>query len=249
MHKTTKAKDAEPGAPKRLLDQEPEVIKRWVRLKTTRMAKGLARRIARPRLAFQERRRRRSLEAAFDAVKEQAIALEGSRFRANQIFMNAALFFLLAERDIAAVKLDALTHPDPWVRSVALRTILLTIHEWDITKVTGKQFHQAMEDAGIPEQLSTEVTNSLRIIRKTQERVRKALRDLRKTTFAHRDADALVQYRAIRNLDSDEILSLAGEFYDACERFVAVMPRLIAAGGSFPGLFRQYVNSDRSVRG
>ena len=118
-----KSKDAESGTSRRLLDQEPEVIERWVRLKTTRTAKALARRIARPRLAFQERRRRKSLEAAFDAVKERAIALEGSRFRANQAFMNAALFFLLAERDIAAVKLDALTHPDAWARSVALRTI------------------------------------------------------------------------------------------------------------------------------
>ena len=113
-----------------------------------------------------------------------------------------------------------------------------------MAKVTGKEFHEAMEDAAIPDQLRTEVTNSLRIIRKTQERVRKSLRDLRKTTFAHRDADALVQYRAIRDMDSEAILSLAGEFYDACDEFVAVMPRLAAAGGSFPSLFRQYISAD-----
>ncbi len=51
----------------------------------------------------------------------QTIAYETARakrlkFEANTTVLNIGLFFLIAERDIQAVKIDALTHPDPWVR-------------------------------------------------------------------------------------------------------------------------------------
>ena len=159
------------------------------------------------------------------------------------MFINIALYFLLAEKDISAVKLDALTHPDWWTRGVALRTILLTVHEWDMGKVTGKRLQQAMEEVAIPDALQYEVVASLRELRKTQRRAKKMLGHARNSAFAHRDADALIQYRAIRDLEAKAILEIAAEFYDAADRFVAVFPRLIVVGGSLPSLIRQYLKS------
>lgn len=198
----------------------------------------------RPVIWFRERQRRKALKGAFDAVKAQAISLEGSHFPANKVFMNVALFFLLAERDISAVKLDALTHPDPWTRSVALRTILLTICEWDMDKVAGKKLRQAMEDAVIPDAVKTEVFGSLRDMRKAQQRADKIMSPIRNTAVAHRDPNALLQSETIETLDSKLILELTGAFYDASHRFMDVFPRLLAAGSSLRGLLKQYSSTD-----
>ncbi|MEO1246556.1 MAG: hypothetical protein AAFX56_12835 [Pseudomonadota bacterium] len=153
--------------------------------------------------------------------------------------MNIALFTLIAERDISAVKLDALTHPDKWKRSVALRTILLTIYEWDMDKVAGKMLRKAMEIAKIGAPLKEEVTASLRNLRKTQHRARKAMHKIRNSTIAHRDPDALMQYRVIRDIDSTAVLELVTEFYESARSFIAVVPRLIASGSNLPSLVRQ----------
>lgn len=222
------------------------MIERWVRIRIVRLGAVLGRRIARPKIWFRERPRTKALEAAFEAVKEQAIKLEKSDFEASMVFMNVALFFLLAERDINAVKLNALTHPDYWTRGVALRTILLTIHELDLDKVAGKKLQQAMDDTAVPDKIRREVTVSLRKVRTTQLRAKKMMGHVRNTAIAHRDADALIQYRAIRDLDTQSVFELAADYYDSAGRFIAVLPRLIDAGGSLTALVRQYLKTTKN---
>jgi hypothetical protein len=68
---------------------------------------------------------------------------------------------------------------------------------------------------------------------------------LRNATIAHRDADALLQYRAIRNLKTEMVFAISGEFYAAARRFIDVVPRLMLESGTFPALLRQYVQSGK----
>ena len=183
--------------------------------------------------------------AAFEAVKKQAVRLEHSPYSASRTFNNIALYLLLADRDISSAKLDALTHPDPWRRSLATRTILLVVHEWDVDKVTGHQLRNAMEQVEIPDELRREVVSALRGIRSAQERARKAFKALRNATIAHRDPDALAQYRAIRDVRTDRVMEIVADFYASSQRFIALLPRLIVIGSDVGALLRQFLSKDR----
>jgi hypothetical protein len=66
---------------------------------------------------------------------------------------------------------------------------------------------------------------------------------LRNATIAHRDADALLQYRSIRDLRIEEVMAVAIEFFRGVERFVSVLPQIIIASNSFPSLLRQLAAS------
>lgn len=224
---------------RKLVQSEPAVIQRWMKLRSLQIASRAGRRIARPRIWLKERGRVRQLESTFDTIRRQLERLERANYPASKVFMNIALFILIAERDISAVKLDALTHPDQWKRNIALRTVLLTIYEWDLDKVAGKRLRRAMDLVDIPDPLKEEVTSSLRDLRKTQNRARKVMHDVRNAAIAHRDPDVLMQYRAIRDLDSLFVMELAAEFYESADRFIAILPRLIASGGSVPSLVKQ----------
>jgi hypothetical protein len=231
---------------RRIFQQPPEVVRRWIRMKFIRAAPKVARAISRWRLFRSESKRRKALEGAFNEVKKQAIKLEHSRFRASSTIFNISLYFLLAERDIQALKIDALTHHDEWKRKLCARVILLTIHELDLDEVSGRSLRDALEQIGASDVLRKEASLALREIRVVQEKARKEFLPIRNAAIAHRDPDALLQYRSIRNLKVEVVLTIAGEFYSAAKRFIDLVPRLMLESSSMPALLRQYLRSDGS---
>lgn len=232
-------RDTEPKPKRKILDQSPEVVRRWVQVKMIGKGQALARRCMRILLPMKERGRRRALDGAFEEIKRQAIQAERHGYEASATIYNTALYLLIAERDIQATKIDALTHSDWWTRTLAARLILLTLHEWDMDKVAGVRLKQALEDVRAPEELKREAYEALRDVRKVQQRARKELGFLRHATIAHRDPNALAQYRAIRNLDTGHVLGLAGDFYAAAGRFISCIPKLIRAANTIPALLLQ----------
>jgi hypothetical protein len=236
---------------RRVLNQPPHIVQRWMRMKVAgkahRWAHSGARLFMRWRLPRLERERRRALEQAFDAIKTQTIKLEHGAFSSTRTIFNIALFVLLAERDIDSLKIDALTHPEEWRRKLCARVILLTIHELDFDKVSGKPLRDALEAIGAPDALRKEAFQALREVRAVQTRARKEFSALRNATIAHRDPDALLQYRAIRNLDTDTVFAIAADFYVAARQFIDVVPRLMLESGSLGALLRQYVQSEKQA--
>src|SRR3989442_1166298 len=101
-------------------------------------AHAVARVITRWRLPRRDRERKKAFLAAFEIAKHYAIHNEHVPFPAVTLLFNVGLYLLLAERDIQALKIDALTHPDEWTRKLHARIILLTIYEWDADSVTGR---------------------------------------------------------------------------------------------------------------
>lgn len=237
------------AARKRLLDQPPQVIQRWVRIKLVGHARNVARALSRVRLPIAERKRRAALEGAFNAVKKQAIKLEHSNFKASSVIVNLALFLLIAERDVFSLKVYALTHRDEWTRKLCARIILLTIHELDLDKVSGRELKDAMRAIGASEDMQYQVASALREVRRVQSSARKEFATLRNTAIAHRDPDSLLQYRAIRNVNVEEIFAIAAAFYLAVGKIVELVSRLLEDCSSIEGLFRQYVQyeSDQST--
>lgn len=239
--------------PRKLFQQRQELVNRYVRLAVNRWmmrkALALARRLSRPRLQWSERRRRLALVSALETVALETARARRLGFEANTVVLNLGLFFLIAERDIQAVKIDALTHPDAWTRGLAARVMLLTIHELDIDKVAGNKLRQALVDAETPESLRQEVTEAMRSIRKAQARAQRHFTYLRNSTIAHRDADALRQYRDIIEIDGLEVTRVAADFYAGTNKFIEMMPRLLAQLGSWKGMVGQLTAQSTRKRG
>ena len=229
-----------------LSDYPKDVIQRWARIKLLRKMKGFTLFYMRPYLIFKDRKRKKVLNETFETVKDLAIKFQKSNFDSSNVIINIALFILLAEKDIQAVKIDALTHPDKWKRNLSQRTLLLIIHEWDLDKVTGKNLKNALENVNASEELKKQTYIALRKIRKAQKHAKKQLGFLRNATIAHRDPDALLQYRSIRNLDEKMVLRLSTEFYEGGEMFMNIVPKLILETGSLQSLFKQVLASEKS---
>lgn len=228
---------------RKLLQQRKELVERYVRLavhrKAMQIARALARRLARPRLWWSERRRKTALVSALHTLAIEAARSRRIGFEATTSVLNLGLFFLIAERDIHAAKLDALTHPDPWQRGLAARLILLTIHELDIDKVAGSKLRQVLDDGKVPEELRNAVTDAMRAIRKAQSRAQRQFAYLRNSTIAHRDPDAIRQYRDIVSIDGLEVTKIAADFYAGTSKFMDVLPLLISHLSSWPGMIGQ----------
>jgi hypothetical protein len=223
----------------RLWKQERRLIERYWRLRMHKRATNASRFVMRRVLPMRERERQKALASALSQIARQAAKSRKYQFESSAVLFNLALFFLIAERDIQAVKIDALTHRDPWRRSLCARIILLTIHELDLDKAAGTKLRKALFDAGVTERARDRAKQALRKVRLAQQKAQKQFAFLRNSTIAHRDADAVLQYRAITELDEMKVLRIAAEFYDGTHLFLDVMPELLLSVGTMPGLFRQ----------
>jgi hypothetical protein len=228
---------------RRLLQQRPELVRRYVRIRILRCAvtlgHAIARRISRRRLLRSERKRTRALSGALEACAREAMRARRNGLQASEAVFNLGLYFLVAERDIQAVKVDALTHPDAWTRSLCARVILLTIHELDLDKAGGNRLRLALDDTQAPEQLRSELAAALRKVRTAQQKAQRQFAELRHSTIAHRDADAISQYRRIAMTDGLAVLKTATEFYAGTHAFMDVMPKLLGHVGGMSGLVAQ----------
>ncbi|HUW27187.1 MAG TPA: hypothetical protein VMV97_01135 [Sulfuriferula sp.] len=227
------------GERKKFLERDPRLIQRYVRLRMRSNGKMLARFVMRRVLPLKEREREEALAGTLVEFAKQTAKSRRLGFESSATLLNLGLFFLIAERDIQAAKIDALTHPDPWRRSLCARMILLTIHELDLDKVAGGRLRAALENAGVPEEAKRQATQALRSVRAAQQRAQKQFAFLRNATIAHRDADALLQYRSITQINEQEVLRIATEFYDGTRLFLNVLPNLLLQVSTLPGLLNQ----------
>jgi len=230
---------------RKLLDQPQHVINRWFAIKAIRICRPyiewMLRVYLRVRLTFQERKCSKDLEAAFETTLKEFKKLSSTEFEELKVFFILSFFFLIAERDIQAVKIDALSHPDKWKRNISLRIILLVIYEWDMAKVApANKLNESYEAAGISQDSRDEMTVAFRKINKAHSKAKKLLARARHSTIAHRDANALLQYEIISKLDTQETLKIAASFYEGADLFIQALPKLMLEAGSFPSLLKQY---------
>lgn len=230
----------EKHTPRRLSDVPKPVRERWASLKRRKWARQISRAYMRWKLPRTERARKRTLEETFEALRYWAARYEDSRMSGVKTLLNIGLYLLIADRDIQALKIDALTHPDEWTRKLCARVILLTIYEWDADEVSGRRLHEALCLMQSPDSLKQEIVCSLRRLRKIQERAKKEFTDIRNTAIAHRDPNALKQYRAIRDLNVRDVWNIAMEFFSEINRFISVLTRLMHAGNNLDSYLRQW---------
>lgn len=205
----------------------------------------VARAVMRLWLPIKERKQTKALDQALTTFKDLAVKFETGQYFATSTIINIGLYFLIAERDIQSLKIDALTHPDEWRRKLCIRVILLTLHELDADKVSGLELKRALDFVGVADELKVEATQALRVIRSVHEKIEKKVGSLRNTAIAHRDRNALVQYRSMENLEKDEALAIASEYYFGVRRLIDVLPKLLVQASAPESLLRQLVHSER----
>lgn len=233
-------------AKRRLQDAPKPIVERWMRRKMGKWAVAIARAYMRKKLPLSERKRRKAIKETFETFKYHAIKNENGRFRGSRILFNIGLYLLIADRDIQAIKIDALTHPDEWTRKLHARVILLTIYEWDADKVSGRTLKQALDTMLVPQELKAEMIEALRRLRLIQRKVTKNFTFLRNATIGHRDPNALAQYRAIRDLKVDEVMAIAVEFFAAVEQFVRALTQVMLAANSLESYMGQWMESEEA---
>ena len=201
---------------------------------------AVARAYMRWKLPRTEKERKKALEEALETVTYYAQRNDSHGLPAAAVLFNIGLHLLLAERDIQAIKIDALTHPDEWTRKLHTRTIAMTIYEWKFDNVTGQALRKALELIDTPDELKAEITAALRHLRKVQERVESHFGMLRNKTIAHRDPDALLVYRAIRDLKTMEVIHQAADFYEGVSMFLRALTKVMNHSSSFDSILRQW---------
>ena len=223
-----------------LADVPKPVRERYMRKRIHSWGARIVRAVYRRRLPRLERERRKHLDATFETVKYYAHRNENGPFPAITLLFNIGLYLLLAERDIQALKIDALTHPDEWTRKLHARVILLTIYEWDADKVSGRALKDALDAAQTPQHLRTQIVDVLRQLRAVQRKISKEFTFVRNAAIGHRDPNALLQYRAIRDLRTERVFQLAEEFYGAIHSFMPVLTELMLESGKLSSLLAQW---------
>lgn len=179
------------------------------------------------------------MDGAIAAMTKNAVYYESSPYDTNKQLTNLALFVLIAERDIQAIKIDALTHPDKWKRNLSLRVMLLTVHELDLGKVSGRELKPSLEKAGVSTEIQGELFSALRETKKAQTRAKKLLNSARNEIIAHRDADALLQMRSMEKLSPDKTFGIIEDFYAAANKLYPALSKAIIEAGSIGSYIQQ----------
>ncbi len=168
-------------------------------------------------------------------------------FPATKKFLNIGLFFLLAERDVQALKADAFAHPNATKRNIALRALLLTIYEWDMSKVTGRKMHFIYETTGLSDTSKAAVVVALKELKKARRNVESQVSETRHNTIAHREADAMRQYEIISDLEIMQFAPALEKLYEASEALLKAMTLAMLEIGSTKSLFHQVVHRKKSA--
>jgi acid stress-induced BolA-like protein IbaG/YrbA len=211
-----------------------------MRWRMHKAAWAVARALMRFILPWTERKRGKLLAEAHRTVHHFTQKFENGKLKVTSMLFNAGLYMMIAQRDIHSAKITALTHPDEWTRKLNARMILLTIYEWNADSVTGRAFRDSMKLMGIPNDLQQETFAALREMRRVKEKAEKKFTLIRNAAIAHRDPDALVQHRAIRDLRVKEVLEVGAEFTAAMGLFLTAHMKLMAASDNFASYAKQW---------
>lgn len=225
----------------RLSNGRPGLAARWGRYVGIRVGNTLGRRLARGRIRREAKENQKALVAAHEAVLYAYRESEKNKLKHSMSVHRVSLFFLTANRDIAAIKVDVLTAKDWWLRKLLARNVALMMYELDLCKVTGREFREAINYFSPSKELRQRLAKNLKNLRKVQAELHDEFRELRNKTIAHRDADSMHQYRLIRNLDEMKVVARAGDYFKAASPLISDLTELTYMAGDMRHLINQYV--------
>ncbi|MBN2606132.1 MAG: hypothetical protein JXR47_02225 [Thiotrichales bacterium] len=189
------------------------------------------------------------INAAIDKTVISYKKVNKKLFPATQQLFNIGLFFLLAERDVQALKADAFAHPNETKRNIALRSLLLTIYEWDMGKVTGRKMNFIYESTGLSSSTRDQVVTALRDLKNARKTIEKELSEARHNTIAHREANALQQYEIMSELNIMKFSATLTTFYKASDMLLKSLIKAMHEIGTMESLFYQVTYKNDQDKG
>ncbi|WP_316674933.1 hypothetical protein [uncultured Tolumonas sp.] len=189
----------------------------------------------------------KAINHAIDTTVFEYRRIDENLFPATKQLFNIGLFFLLAERDVQALKADAFAHPNKTKRNIALRTLLLTIYEWDMSKVTGRRMQFIYEVTGLSDTSKSAVVMALKELKKARKDIESQLSETRHNTIAHREADALRQYEIITNLEITQFAPALTKFYYASDILLNALTTALIEISTTKSLFQQVVHQQKNA--
>lgn len=233
------------GGLKRFLSSDPQVIKRWWRIWAVRNGKVLGRKISRRKMLRAAKAASEALLAAYESTIHAYRGAEKLNLEHSMAVFRVGLYLLTVNRDIASIKVDLLTSHDWWLRKLLARNVALMIYELDMQKVTGANFRAAIDFFSPPKKLKIDLECALSNLACVHARAKSRFEDIRNYTIAHRDADAMKQYRLIRNIDEIAVSEIAVEFFSAVNPVVALLSELVRESSGMHHVLNQVVGKKR----
>jgi hypothetical protein len=145
----------------------------------------------------------------------------------------------MVERDIAASKMEMMFNRELWIRRYHMRIVMLTIYEWQISKVFNKEFYDCLCRIGVHNELVTEFKQASRSFTKAKATVDKDFEWFRNNTIGHRNGDALTVYKKIMRINEGHITGLIGDVFEAAEPLFKLLTEIISISGSTRVIIRQ----------
>ncbi len=227
----------------RFLEKDRSVQERWFRMrfhqKFGRQTKAFFLRRLHRQLEREFKEKEKVINGAIETTVKELRKVNEDLFPATKQFFNIGLYFLLAERDIQALKADAFAHPNETKRNIALRALLLTIYEWDMGKVTGRRMQFIYESTGMSDSSKSLVVNALKSLKKARKAIENEVSEARHNTIAHREADALRQYEIISELEIMDFSAALTNFYEASDALLSSLVTAMLEIGTMKSLFHQ----------
>ena len=225
----------------RLANGKPGLARRWGSYVGIRFGNELGRKLARRRIQREAKENQKALVKAHESILYAYRGAERLNLKHSLAVLRVSLFFLTANRDLAAIKVDVLTANDWWLRKLLARNVALMMYELDLNKVAGKKFREAINYFAPSKDLRRRLAANLKKVRKVQAELHDEFLEIRNKTIAHRDADAMHQYRLIRNLDEQKVVTRAGEYFTTAEPLVKALIELTYQTGDMRYILNQYV--------
>lgn len=227
----------------RFLEKDRVVQERWFRMrfhrKFGRKLKALFLWRLHRKLEKEFIEKEKVINEAIETTVREYKKVNQELFPATKQFFNIGLYFLLAERDIQALKADAFAHPNETKRNIALRTLLLTIYEWDMGKVTGRRMQFIYESTGLSDSSKKMIVVALKKLKKARNAIENEMAEARHNTIAHRDADALRQYEIMSDLKVMNFSKALTSFYEASDSLLKSLVRAMREIGSLESMLHQ----------
>lgn len=227
----------------RFLEKDRSVQERWFRMrfhrKFGRQTKVFFLWRLHRQLEREFKEKEKVISGAIETTVQELRKVNEDLFPATKQFFNIGLYFLLAERDIQALKADAFAHPNETKRNIALRALLLTIYEWDMGKVTGRRMQFIYESTGMSDSSKSLVVNALKSLKKARKAIENEVSEARHNTIAHREADALRQYEIISELEIMDFSAALTNFYEASDALLSSLVTAMLEIGTMKSLFHQ----------
>lgn len=227
----------------RFLEKNKRIQERWFRMrfnrKFGRQLKSLFLWRLHRKLEKEFYIKDRVINKTIETTIKEYKRIDQDLFPASKSFFNIGLYFLLAERDVQALKADAFAHPNETKRNIALRALLLTIYEWDMGKVTGRKMQFIYESTGLPDSTKGRLVSALKGLKQARKVIENEMSEARHNTIAHREADAFRQYEIISELNIMRFSLSLTNFYEASDALLKSLVEAMLEIGTMKSLFNQ----------